>query len=66
MTKPAIKMTFDKFHSWATGYVLFAIGEGESLRDAMRVVCNQAAMNDVWGGAKAKARKRASVQKRRK
>lgn len=52
--KTVLEMDFDEFHSWATGYVLFAIGEGTSLRDAMLTVCDQSARNKVWGGGSGK------------
>lgn len=52
--KITLELDFDEFHSWATGYVLFAIGEGKTLRDAMLTVCDHAARNKVWGGGATK------------
>lgn len=51
--KYATEMEQHEFTVWATGYVLFAIGEGTPLRSAIEMVVNQAASNKVFGGAKA-------------
>lgn len=55
--KSTDEMTFDEFVSWATGYVLFGIGDGTKLRELIFVVVNQSALNKVWGGQKVKEAK---------
>ena len=49
--KTALEMDFDEFVSWATSYILFGIGEGQSLRDLVRTVLDHAARNKVFGKA---------------
>lgn len=50
--KYATEMTFNEFNAWAAGHIVFAIGEGTPLKTALYLVLNQAALNEVWGGAK--------------
>lgn len=52
--KTALEMNFNEFHAWATAYVLFEIGEGNSLRNAMHTILDHAARNEVFGGGKEK------------
>jgi len=49
--KPAPEMNFDEFVAWAKGRILIAIGEGK-YDDVVWMVCNQAALNKVFGGSK--------------
>ena len=53
--KFATEMDFNEFVTWATGYILFGIGEGSKLKDLVHTVVNQAMMNEVFGGKKAKS-----------
>lgn len=50
--KSATEMTFNEFTAWATGYILFGIGEGTSLKTLVHVVVDQAARNTIFGGGK--------------
>jgi hypothetical protein len=50
--KNADEMDFNEFVIWSTGYVLFGIAEGQTLRSVMFAICQSAAMNKVWGGNK--------------
>lgn len=59
--KTAPEMDFDEFITWATGYILFGIGEGQKLRDVVWFVCNQAAQNKVWGGQKSNPAKQTEL-----
>lgn len=47
--KPATEMTFNEFRAWATGYVLFGIGEGTALQTLMHTVVDQASRNIHFG-----------------
>jgi hypothetical protein len=47
--KAATEMNFDEFVTWATGYLIFGIGEGNKLRNLMHTIVNQAAQNPHFG-----------------
>lgn len=47
--KNCTEMTFSEFHSWSVSYLLFEIGEGNSLRDALHLILSQLAQNEVFG-----------------
>lgn len=47
--KNALEMDFNEFVTWATGYILFGIGEGQKLRDLVRIVVDHAARNPNFG-----------------
>ena len=50
--KFATEMDQTEFVAWACGSILFGIGEGKTLQSIMWLIVNQAANNEVWGGAK--------------
>lgn len=50
--KYATEMTMQEFESWATGYIIFGIGDGTSLKSLVETIVNQAAGNTEWGGSK--------------
>lgn len=52
--KYAIEMDYNEFITWATGYILFGIGEGRTLREIVSTIVNQAAQNEVFSGGKKK------------
>lgn len=45
-------MDVNEFVAWATGYILFGIGEGRSLKELIHTIAVQAASNKVFGGSK--------------
>ena len=47
-----LKLDFSQFVDWATGYVTFGIGRGESLRNSLHVVLDHAVRNEVFGKEK--------------
>lgn len=50
--KSTDEMDFNEFVNWATGYIVFGIGEGTRLRELVWCVCNRAMLNEVFGGRK--------------
>lgn len=50
--KYATEMNRSEFESWATGFILFGVGEGTPLKTIVAQVCSQAAGNKLWGGGK--------------
>jgi len=47
--KTALEMDFNEFVTWATGFILFGIGEGRSLRELVHTVVDHAARNPNFG-----------------
>lgn len=48
------EMEFDEFVKWATSHIIFGIGEGTKLKSLVYIICNQAALNKIFGGMKPK------------
>lgn len=48
-SKTPTEMTFDEFVAWATSYILFGIGEGQTLRELVFTIVNQVVLNEVFG-----------------
>tara|TARA_Y100000310_G_scaffold308553_1_gene351774 strand:+ start:5963 stop:6181 length:219 start_codon:yes stop_codon:yes gene_type:complete len=55
--KSPIEMDFNEFKAWATGYILFGIGEGQTLKSLIHTIVDQAARNEKFGRFPDKNRK---------
>lgn len=45
-------LNFEEFITWATAHIIFGIAEGNKLRSLVWTIVDQAARNEVFGGAK--------------